>query len=83
LSQLSLPLPRHPQHQQLSNLTIDDDDDDIYVDDDITYGRNRQREKFGKLKQNLDDDEPLSDYVTVRLALARAKAIAKYRELHA
>jgi hypothetical protein len=30
-----------------------------------------------------EDDAELSDYVTVRLAMARAKAMAKYRELHA
>ena len=29
------------------------------------------------------DDEPLSDYVVVRLAVARARALARYRELHA
>ena len=28
------------------------------------------------------DDEPLSDYVTVRLAVARAKAMQKYREIY-
>ena len=27
------------------------------------------------------DDEPLSDYVTVRLALIRVKALHKYREV--
>jgi hypothetical protein len=54
----------------------------LYVDDDITYGRNRQSKKYGKLVHD-PDDEPLSDYVTVRLAVARAKAMAKYRELHA
>jgi hypothetical protein len=28
------------------------------------------------------DDEPLSDYVIVRLAVARAKAMQKYRETY-
>jgi hypothetical protein len=31
----------------------------------------------------VDDDEELSDYVTVRLAVARARAMQKYREVRA
>lgn len=34
-------------------------------------------------QDQLIDDEPLSDYVVVRLAVARARALARYRELHA
>jgi hypothetical protein len=41
------------------------------------YGRNRFIEK----RKNFDTDDTVSDYVAVRLALARAKAMAKYREV--
>jgi hypothetical protein len=67
------------QHPQLSNLEIDDEDYDEY-DDSIVFGRNLQSRKFGNLVDN-PDDEPLSEYVTVRLAVARAKAMQKYREV--
>jgi hypothetical protein len=30
----------------------------------------------------VDPDEPLSDYITVRLAVARARAMARYRQIH-
>lgn len=60
----------------LSNHDVDDNDD-IIVDDDVTFGRNRQAERFGKIVYN---DEPLSDYVLARLALARANAMEAYRK---
>jgi hypothetical protein len=76
LQQLQLQLP------QLSNLEIDDGDDDSYdeIDLQVAYPRPRIVEDD---KATDDDDAELSDYVTVRLAVARAKAMAKYRELHA
>jgi hypothetical protein len=48
-------------------------------DDDYICSSSIRRPKVGHLQ--LDDDE-LSDYVTVRLAVARARAMARYRELH-
>jgi len=62
----------------LSNFGIDDNDD-IIVDDDVTFGRNRQAEKFGKL---VHEDVPLSDHVRFRLWLARQLALMKYQEVH-
>jgi hypothetical protein len=56
-----------------------DEDDDIIVNDDVTFGRNRQAEKFGKIVYE-DDHAPLSDYVTKRLARSRALAMAAYRK---
>jgi hypothetical protein len=53
------------------------DDSDFEVDDEITFGRNRQSKQFGKL---IEDDE-LSDRVKFRLWLARQIALAKYREV--
>lgn len=52
------------------------DDSEYEVNDEITFGRNRQSERFGKL---VHDDDDLSDYVMARLALARAKAMDAYR----
>ena len=49
---------------------------DLILDDEITFGRNRRSQEFGKL---VEDDE-LSDYVKFRLWLARQLAIAKYKE---
>ena len=78
-----LPQPLR-QHLLLSNLSFDDEDDgdaDFVQDLHVSYRRpNLVRDKDEK---EVQDDEPLSDYATVRLAVARAKAMAKYRELHA
>jgi len=65
--------------KQPSNLVLDDNDD-IIVDDDVTFGRNRQATKFGKL---VHDDIEVSDYVRFRLALARALAMEAYEKAHA
>ena len=54
------------------------DDGDFEVNDEVTFGRNRQSERFGKV---VEDDE-LSDHVKFRLWLARQIALAKYREVH-
>lgn len=43
----------------------------------------RRPEPVGHKVEYEEDDESLSDYVTVRLAVARARAMARYRELHA
>ena len=57
---------------------FDLEDSDLIIDDEVTYGRNRRSQEFGKLVE--DDD--LSDYVKFRLWLARQLALAKYREAH-
>ena len=54
------------------------DDSDYEINDEVTFGRNRQATQFGKV---IEDDE-LSDYVKFRLWLARQIALAKYREVH-
>ena len=51
---------------------------DLILDDEVTFGRNRRSQEFGKL---VEDDE-LSDYVKFRLWLARQMALAKYKEAH-
>jgi hypothetical protein len=67
-------------HQPLSKTSIDDNDD-IVVDDEVTFGRNRKAEQFGKVVH--EDEEPLSDYVMARLAQARELAMAAYRKAQA
>ena len=49
---------------------------DLILDDEVTFGRNRRSQEFGKI---VEDDE-LSDYVKFRLWLARQMAMAKYKE---
>ena len=74
-----LPQPLR-QHLLLSNLTDEDDDDDEYVQDlHVGY----RRPNLVKDHDEQEIDESLSDYVVVRLAVARARAMARYRELHA
>ena len=77
LSQQSQQLP------QLSNTIIDDDDDDDGPDD-LDYHRAYSRPKVYFVDEQVidSDDQPLSDSVIVRLAVARAKAMQKYREIY-
>jgi hypothetical protein len=71
------------QRPQLSNTIVDDNDDDGGPEE-LDYHRAYSRPKVYFVdEQVIDfDDEPLSDYVTVRLAVARAKAMQKYREIY-
>jgi hypothetical protein len=62
--------------QPLSNLSLDDNDD-LIIDDEITFGRNLRARDFGKL---VHEDPELSDHVKFRLWLARQLALAKYKE---
>ena len=55
------------------------EDGEYEVDDELTFGRNRAAERFGKVVE----DEELSDYVKFRLWLARQIALAKYRKTRA
>ena len=56
---------------------FDLEDSDLILEDEVTYGRNRRSQEFGKV---IEDD--LSDYVKFRLWLARQMALAKYRKVH-
>ena len=77
-------LPRSKQ-KQLSLLRsnpseIDDGDDDGYDDIDFQVAYRRPTLiPYDDKCHNHDEDE-LSDHVLVRLAVARAKAINRYRE---
>mgnify|MGYP000553983567 CR=1 FL=1 len=61
----------------LQRSKIDLEENDLVVDDEVTFGRNRQSAKFGEL---VDEDPELSDYVKFRLWLARQLALKKYQE---
>jgi hypothetical protein len=50
-------------------------------DDDYICSGSARRPKVTPPTDSVDDD--VSDYVAVRLAVARARAMARYRELHA
>jgi len=75
-----------PQQRLLSQLRSnpyfleDDDDDDAedFPDLHVAYRRPDLEKCTDKCQHDNDDD--LSDYVLVRLALARAKALQRYRE---
>ena len=76
---LSLQSQRHPQP---SNQIVDDDDDG--GPEELDYHRAYGRPKVCYVDETVidSDDQPLSDHVTVRLALSRAKALQKYRETY-
>jgi hypothetical protein len=67
---------------KFSLFVLDDNDDDTDLDDDslITGYRRKDVDKSNNLQP--EPEEELSDYVTVRLILARAKALAKYNETY-
>ena len=50
-------------------------------DDDYICGGSARRPKVTPPQVD-ESDEELSDYVQVRLAVARARAMSRYRELH-
>ena len=58
---------------------FDLEDSDLILDDEVTFGRNRRSQEFGKV---VEDDE-LSDYVKFRLWLARQLAMRAYEKAHA
>ena len=57
---------------------LSNDNDDYYVDDDVTFGRNLRSRDFGKI---IHEDIDLSDHVKFRLWLARQLALKKYTEI--
>jgi hypothetical protein len=62
---------------QRSNFDLDESD--LIIDDELTFGRNRRSEQFGKVVQS----DELSDYVKFRLWLARQLAMRAYEKAQA
>ena len=80
---LQIRLLQKPSQQPLplSNIIIDNDDDDDgpeILDFHCAYSCPKVTRKV----MDFDDDKPLSDSVTSRLAVAREQAIQKYREIY-
>ena len=69
---------KQTQRLLLQQSKFDLDDSDLIIDDEVTFGRNRKSEEFGKVV-----DEELSDYVKFRLWLARQLAMRAYEKAHA
>ena len=65
------------QHRPPSKLSLDGNDD-LIIDDEVTFGRNLKSRDFGKIIH--EEDVELSDYVKFRLWLARQLALKKYQE---
>jgi len=57
---------------------FDLENSELIIDDELTFGRNRRSQDFGKVVQ-IDE---LSDYVKFRLWLARQLALKKFEEVH-
>jgi hypothetical protein len=73
-------LRKTQQKQKLKPLSKQDLDDgeDLIIDDEVSFGRNRKSLDFGKL---IHEDVEISDYVKFRLWLARQLALRKYEEV--
>jgi hypothetical protein len=72
------------QQRPLLSNTIIEEDDDNDGPEELDYHRAYGRPKVYYVDETVIDlgDQPLSDYVTVRLTLSRAKALLKYRETY-
>ena len=70
---------KQTQSPLLQQSKLDLDDSDLVIDDEVTFGRNRRADEFGKLVQ----EDELSDYIKFRLWLARQLAMRAYEKAHA
>jgi hypothetical protein len=52
----------------------------IVIDDSLTLGRNRRSYEFGQIVHEQEED--VSDYVKIRLLVARMKALEVYKKAH-
>lgn len=78
-SVLALAVSRPQRKFLASNLLIDDEDESPAGPDELDLHVCYARPRLAS-KQRVEESEELSEYVTVRLAIARAKAMEKYRE---
>jgi len=83
------PLPRVPRVKLLRSnphrftaIRLQGTDPYDAPDDDFLCASSARKPKVVK-PEPADDNEELSDYVTVRLAVARARAMQRYREIRA
>lgn len=73
-----LPRTQRVLQHQLNTNRICDDNDDPAGPDELDLQSPYRRPRIVEIPHDTD----ISDYVSVRLAVARAKAMAKYRENH-
>ena len=66
------------QFQLLSNLKLDDGDDDYYNDTPVIYVSYSRPEV---VDPEIADDSELTDEIRLRLAIATSKALKKYQEV--
>ena len=66
---------KQTQSQPLSKNELDDSV--LIIDDEVKFGRNLRSRDFGKIVQ---DEYELSDYVKLRLWLARQLALRSYEK---
>ena len=80
-SALARAVPR-AQRRLLVNNDITDGDDGPPGPDELDFHNGYRRPESPKDLEIESDPDDLSDYVVVRLAVARARAMARYREIH-
>ena len=66
---------KQTQSQPLNKNELDDSE--LIIEDGVTFGRNLRSRDFGKIVQ---DEYELSDYVKLRLWLARQLALRSYEK---
>jgi hypothetical protein len=74
----ALAAPRHQKKFLATNLLIDDEDDGPAGPDELDLQSPYRRPRVATVAE--PEDDTLSDHVTIRLAVARARAMAAYRE---
>jgi len=77
---LLIAVPKHQKKFLVATEIIDDDYDDMPGPDELDLQVPYRRPTI--VNDVHDDDAPLSDYVIVRLAVARARAMQRYKELY-
>jgi hypothetical protein len=77
-SALALAIPRAQRRLLATNNLTDDENDDPPGPDELDLQTPYRRPRI----VDSGHDADLSDYVNVRLAVARAKALQKYNEIH-
>ena len=78
-SVLARAVPRSHKRLLIINELIDDENDDPPGSDELDLHVTYRRPEFVNVPHDNSDNEELSNYVQVRLAVARARAMAMYR----
>lgn len=79
-SVLAVAVPKHQRRFTTAVDLTDPEDDDLPGPDELDLQVPYRRPSL--VQNPVDVDEPLSDYVSVRLAVARARALERYRQTY-